>query len=102
MSDIDPTITRRTVLKRASVAAAGALAATGSATALVTSEELDGIKAARDCDCSYEYKCEYESCWDGQYTYDYTEYRRECCTCDGDTVCEDTWSTSGCCPFRES
>lgn len=102
MSDSDITLNRRTVLKRASVGAAvGALAATGSATATVSSEELQDIKT-QDCDCSYQYTCERESCYDGQYSYDYTEYRKECCTCDGETVCEDSWSRSGCCPFRES
>jgi hypothetical protein len=98
MSDDDITANRRTVLKRASVAtAAGLLTATGPATALVTSDELDGIKGARDCSCEYEYKCEQEYC---SSVSSYTAYRRECCTCDGDTVCE-SWYEYDCCPEPE-
>jgi hypothetical protein len=80
----DDNTSRRSVLKKASVAAAiSVVGATGSASA---------------CDCTTEIKCVEESCYDGQYTYDYTEYSRECCECDNGTSCDD-WTKSGCCPF---
>ena len=104
MSDSDITLDRRTVLKRASIAAAGGVfASAGSATAMVTSEELQGMKAAQDCNCTTETKCVEQFCQESPHFYtDGTTYERECCECDGETVCEDTWTDTGtCCPIYE-
>lgn len=40
---------------------------------------LSGVVSA-DCDCYYKYDCR-----------DGVAYRKECCECDGDEVCEDSW-----------
>lgn len=103
MSDTDITLDRRSVLRAtAGVAAAGlGVGAAGSVSADVDRE---------NCDCEYEYKCEpADYCIhaeDGETEVRRTdadtesptnqEYRRECCTCDGETICSD-WGISGCC-----
>jgi hypothetical protein len=65
----------------------------GTATADdVTTADLSGIDTSA-CDCYWEHKCE-DYCEDDPRKNQY--YARECCTCDGDTVCE-SWTKSGCC-----
>lgn len=88
---------RRTVLKMAGGLATGlAFAAAGTAAAnegeTATGEEVEST----GCECWYESKC------DGHCTDDlrYEQFwQRECCECDGETVCE-SWSRQDCCLTR--
>jgi hypothetical protein len=88
---------RRNVLKMVSGLTGGlTVGAVGTVTADADSIGFGDIDK-EDCDCSYEYKCE-DACYkDGSYDQ---SWKRECCTCDGDTVCEDTWTRMNqCCGF---
>lgn len=80
---------RRNVLKMVSGVTAGfAVGAAGTAAADDTAGGLGDIDR-EDCNCTYEYKCEGSCYKNGSYPQ---SWKRECCTCDGDTVCEDTWT----------
>lgn len=98
--------TRRTVL-RSIAGGAAAVTVTGAATEpvraaalpqptepdlVVESGRLDEVTGS-SCTCETEYKCDSPACG----SYDETVYKRECCTCDNGTVCDDWQITSQCC-----
>lgn len=94
-TDID----RRTVVKALGTGAGLAVGFGAGGTASASDGGLDGIDT-RDCTCSTDFRCDTSRFCSQRPPVDspYQSQTRECCTCDGETVCED-WSDvdGGCC-----
>lgn len=101
---------RRSVLKKVAGGAAASAAFAGSATAMPTGIDVNSVKAPEDritpdrvvteitvtpdCDCETEFKCE-DTCYkDGSKPQ---VYKRECCTCDNGTTCDNWTEDNQCC-----
>lgn len=102
---------RRSVLKKVAGGAALSVTFAGAAGAVPTSVDPDAVVAGddeldpdrevssldvtpSDCSCETHFMCA-DTCYkDGSLPQ---LYEKECCTCDGDTVCEDTWTRSDQC-----
>lgn len=95
-SDID----RRTVVKALGAGAGIAVGFGAGGTASASDGGLDSIDT-QDCDCFNEFRCDTSRfCMpDPPVDSPFQQQVRECCTCDGETICEDTWTdvSGGCC-----
>ena len=97
MADHEVIPSRRTVLKRATVATAAGMAAAGAASADSTTSDVPAAlqrdaKTAADCGTEYD-------CWSTKCSAGYnSEVKRDCCEYDDGTIdCTDWEYTGNCC-----
>lgn len=75
-------VSRRSVVK---TVAAGGLVAAGAATA-GSADPLAELRVDPDCECTNEIRCIDRGC--STDSSNFQLQTRECCTCDGETTCE--------------
>lgn len=96
-TDID----RRTVVKALGAGAGLSVGFGAGGTASASDDGIDTASHGGGCNCFFETRCDTSRFCEEQPdpNMPYQHQHRECCTCDGNTVCEDTWSdvNTACC-----